>query len=90
MKKVFLSLAIVAALTVVSCKEKTEEKVDTATEAVGQDMHDGMEDAGNAIDSTATKVGEDAKAAATDVKDAAKEGVQKVEEKAKEVKKEMK
>ena len=83
MKKLFVSLAVVAALTVVSCKETTEDKVEDATEAVGNDMEEGMHDAGHAIDSTATEVG-------NDIKDATKEGAEKVEETAKEVKNDMK
>lgn len=83
MKKLFLSLAVVAAMTVVSCKQSTDEKVEDATEAVGHDMENDMHDAGDAIDSTATEVG-------NDIKDATQEGAAKVEETAKEVKNDMK
>ena len=38
MKKIFLSLAVFATLTVVSCKESTTDKVEDATEAVGNDI----------------------------------------------------
>ncbi|MGV9004984.1 hypothetical protein [Flavobacterium sp.] len=90
MKKLFLSFAVVAALMVVSCKEKTEDKVEDATEAVGDDMHEHMDNAGHAIDSTATEVGKRVDEAADDVKDATRNGAAKVEQEAKEVKNDMK
>ena len=70
MKKVFLSLAVIAALTVVSCKQKEAEAapavdstaVDTTTAAAAIDT------AAAAVDTAAAKV-EDAKEA---VKDAVK------------------
>lgn len=82
MKKLFLSLAVIASLTVLSCKDSTENKVEDATEAVGEDIEMNVDHAGDAIDSTATEVGHD-------IKDATKEGAEKVEEKAREVKNEM-
>lgn len=78
MKKVFLSLALVASLLVVSCKETTQDKVEDATEADAA-----AEGAVDAIDSTATVAGDA-------VENAAAEGAAKVEEAAKEVKEEVK
>jgi hypothetical protein len=59
MKKVILALAFVATLTFLSCKETTEDKVEDSMESVGNDIENGLEDAGDAIDSTATKMGND-------------------------------
>lgn len=74
MKKVILALAFVSTLAFVSCKESTEEKVEDATEAVGNEMEEGLENTADAIDSTTTKVGNDIE-----------EGAEKVEEKVEEV-----
>jgi cell division protein ZapA (FtsZ GTPase activity inhibitor) len=68
MKKLFLSLAVMATLTVVSCKETTEDKIEDATEAVGSDIENTMDEAGDAIDSTANKAGDDMENAVEDVK----------------------
>ena len=38
MKKVILALAFVSTLAFVSCKESTEDKIEDATEAVGNDI----------------------------------------------------
>lgn len=59
MKKVFLSLALMTAFLVVSCKESTQEKVEEATEAVGNDIETATEEAIEKIDSTATEVKEE-------------------------------
>ncbi|HEY4616882.1 MAG TPA: hypothetical protein VIH09_01655 [Flavobacterium sp.] len=68
MKKVLLSLALVLAL-MTSCKEKTQDKVGEATEAVGDEMSDAADTTkarvDRAIESGAAKVEE----AAKDVKD---------------------
>lgn len=82
MKKLFLSLAVIASMTMISCKETTEDKVEDATEAVGEDIEMNVDHAGHVMDSTATEVG-------NDIKDATKEGAESVEEKAREVKNEM-
>jgi gas vesicle protein len=74
MKKVILALAFVSTLSFVSCKESTEEKVEDATEAVGNEIETAAENTADAIDSTATKVGNDIE-----------EGAEKVEEKVEEV-----
>lgn len=59
MKKVFLGLALVTSLLIVSCKESTEEKVEEATEAVGEEIQTATENTVDAIDSTATEMGND-------------------------------
>lgn len=68
MKKALLSLALVLAL-MTSCKEKTQDKVGEATEAVGDEMSDAADTTkarvDRAIESGAAKVEE----AAKDVKD---------------------
>ncbi|MGV7106831.1 hypothetical protein [Flavobacterium sp. U410] len=61
MKKVFLGLAMVTALLVVSCKEETKDKVEEATEAVGEDIKTSTEEAAEKIDSTANKVEKEVK-----------------------------
>ena len=51
MKKTLLGLVLMGALFVVSCKEKTtEEKVEDAVEAVGNDIENTAEEAGDAIE----------------------------------------
>ncbi|KGO88818.1 hypothetical protein [Flavobacterium suncheonense] len=82
MKKTLLALAFVGAL-MVSCKEKTEDKVDEAVEAVGTEMTE-------TVDSTAAAAGEAMDSAAAKVEDAAAAGAAKVEAAAKEVKEEVK
>lgn len=77
MKKTLLALAFVGAL-MVSCKEKTEDKVEDATEAVGTEMTDAVDTTAAAIDTTAAKV--EAGAAKVEA------GAAKVEAGAKEVK----
>ncbi|WP_338378425.1 hypothetical protein [uncultured Flavobacterium sp.] len=62
MKKVILALAFISTLAFVSCKESTEDKVEEATEAVGNDIETATENAVDAIDSTATEVGNDIEA----------------------------
>lgn len=69
MKKVFLSLALLATLIVVSCKESTQDKVEEATEAVGNDIQEATEEAVEKIDSTATEVGNDIEEGVEDIKD---------------------
>lgn len=69
MKKAFLSLALLATLIVVSCKESTQDKVEEATEAVGNDIQEATEEAVETIDSTATEVGNDIEEGVKDIKD---------------------
>ncbi len=78
MKKTLLALAFVGAL-LVSCKEKTEEKMDDAADAVGTEMTE-------AVDSTAAAVGEAADSTAAKVDAAVEAGAAKVEAGAKEIK----
>jgi len=59
MKKAILALAFVSTLAFVSCKESTEDKVEDATEAVGNDIETATENAVDAVDSTATEIGND-------------------------------
>ena len=68
MKKVILALAFVSTLAFVSCKESTEDKIEDATEAVGNDIETATDNAVDAIDSTATEVGNDMKEGAKNMK----------------------
>ena len=77
-KKTILAVAFMA-VAMVSCQDKTNAKVEDATEAVGTEIETAAENTADAIDSTATKVGED-------VKEGAEEGAEKVEEVAKDAK----
>lgn len=61
MKKVFLGFAFLAILSLASCKEETKDKVEEATEAVGDDIKASTEEAVEKIDSTATEVKEEVK-----------------------------
>jgi hypothetical protein len=72
MKKVILALAFVSTLAFVSCKESTEDKIEDATEAVGTEIETATENAVDAIDSTATEVGNDMKDGAEKMKEAVK------------------
>lgn len=72
MKKTILALALVSTLAFVSCKETTEDKIEEATEAVGTEMEEKTENAIDAIDSTATKVGNDMEEGAEKVKEVVK------------------
>jgi len=75
MKKVFLSLAVIAALTVVSCKQadaNPEATADTTAVAVVDTVAAAVDTAAAAVDTAAAKVEEAAKAV-----EAAKEEVKK-------------
>ncbi|UPQ80046.1 hypothetical protein M0M57_04220 [Flavobacterium azooxidireducens] len=54
MKKVILSLVFVAALTVVSCKEKETEVVEETTTEVVEEVAVPVEEAVEVVDSAAT------------------------------------
>ena len=59
MKKTLLGLVLMGALFVVSCKEKTtEEKVEDAVEAVGNDIENTAEEAGDAIENAVDETGQ--------------------------------
>jgi uncharacterized protein YcfL len=76
MKKVFLSLAVVAALTVVSCKnasENAEAAADSAVVAVDSAATEAVE----TVDSAAAAAVDTAAAAATEAVEAVKEEVKK-------------
>ena len=65
MKKVILSLVFVAALTVVSCKEKeAEATMDETTEAVEETATEVVEEAATVVDSAAAQVEEAVETAA--------------------------
>ena len=72
MKKVILALALVSTFAFVSCKESTEDKVEDATEAVGTEIETATEDAVDAIDSTATEIGNDMEEGAEKMEEAVK------------------
>jgi hypothetical protein len=75
MKKVFLSLAVIAALTVVSCKQadaNAESTADTTAFAAVDTVAAAVDTAAAAVDTAAAKVEEAAKAV-----EAAKEEVKK-------------
>lgn len=61
MKKAFLGLALLSTFLVISCKEATQDKVEEATEAIGNDIETATENTIDAIDSTATEIGNDIK-----------------------------
>lgn len=59
MKKTLLGLVLMGALFVVSCKEKTtEEKVEDAVEAVGNDIENKAEEAGDVIENAVDETGQ--------------------------------
>lgn len=61
MKKTILAMAIMA-VTMISCQDKTKEKVNDATEAIGEDIDSKLDTAAvkidTAIDSAQSKTGE--------------------------------
>ena len=61
MKKTILAMAFVA-VTMVSCQDKTKDKVEDATEAVGNDVEQEMDtlatETGEVIDTVQAKTGE--------------------------------
>ena len=88
MKKIFLSLAFLAvlfcfasSLTLVSCQEKTKEKLENATDAVGTEMEQKMDTLGQKLDSLGNKI----ETAADTVRSKTKKVAEKVEEGAKKV-----
>lgn len=71
MKKVFLSLAIVAALTVVSCKQaeaEVEATADSAAVEVVEEVAPVADSAAAVVDSAAAATGEAVEAATEEVK----------------------
>jgi hypothetical protein len=62
MNKTLLTLAFVATLTMISCKQETKDQVGEATDAVGTEMGEAVDTAAvkmnAAIDSTKVKMGE--------------------------------
>jgi hypothetical protein len=56
MKKVFLSLAMIALLTI-SCQEKTKEETGEAADAMGTEMEQKMDTVGMEMDTATTKAG---------------------------------
>jgi cell division protein ZapA (FtsZ GTPase activity inhibitor) len=56
MKKVFLSLAMIA-LLVVSCQEKTKEETGEAADAIGNDIEQKVDTLGMEMDTATTKAG---------------------------------
>ena len=69
MKKTILTLAFVSTLAFFSCKESTQDKVEEATEAVGEEIETATENTIDAIDSTATEVGKDIENGVEEVKE---------------------
>ncbi len=56
MKKSFLFLVAILALSFNSCREKTQEKTQDAIEAIGEDIEDNTKKAGEKIEEGADKV----------------------------------
>lgn len=58
MKKVFVAIALIGfTFSTISCRETTEEKMEDAAEAAGNDIEDGARDAGNAVENAADNAG---------------------------------
>ncbi len=76
MKKVFLSLAIVAALTVVSCKQAEGDAAATA-DSVATNVDSVATEAVETIDSTAAAATDSVEATAAEATEAVKEEVKK-------------
>ena len=83
MKKTLLGLAVVAALTIISCKQETKDKVGEATDAIGTEMD-------QAVDTAAVKVDAAIDSTKSKISNKMKEGAAKMNEKAEEMKEESK
>jgi len=72
MKKVVLSLALISALTVVSCDKKTDQKAESVTEASAEQLEKEADTLVKEVDSTVEKtketIEENVKAAKEDLK----------------------
>ena len=76
MKKVFLSLAVIAALTVVSCKQAETAPEETAVDSTMATAEETVDSAAMVVDS-ATTVATDAAATATEAAATATEAAKK-------------
>jgi cell division protein ZapA (FtsZ GTPase activity inhibitor) len=83
MKKTLLGLAIVAALTIISCKQETKDKVGEATDAIGTEMD-------QAVDTAAVKVDAAIDSTKSKISTKMKEGAAKMDQKADQMKEEAK
>ncbi|WP_037316159.1 hypothetical protein [Salegentibacter sp. Hel_I_6] len=61
MKKVILLLLATFSLSLYSCRESTQEKTEDAVEAIGKDIEDNVNKAGEKVKEGAKKVEEGAK-----------------------------
>lgn len=61
MKKLVFILVATFTLSLYSCRENTQEKTEDAVEAIGKDIEDGVNKAGDKIKEGADKVEEGAK-----------------------------
>jgi hypothetical protein len=79
MKKTLLGLAVIAVLTLVSCKQDTKDKVGEATDAIGAEMD-------QAVDTAAVKVDAAIDSTKSKISNKMKEGAAKMDQKADEMK----
>ena len=68
MKKVVLSLALIGALTVVSCDKKVDQKVESETEISADTLEQNQDSTNTEKDSTVEKTGEAVKEEASKAK----------------------
>ena len=85
MKKLILSLAV-ASVVLVSCQDKTKEKLEDAKDAIGTEVEQKMDTLGQKIDTLGQKI----ETAADSLKSKTKQAAEKVEEGAKKVKESVK
>lgn len=85
MKKIIISLAL-ASIILVSCQEKTKEKLEDAKEAIGTEVEQKMDTFGKKIDTLGHKI----EIAADSLKSKTKKATEKIEEGAKKVKESVK
>ena len=83
MKKTLLGLAVVTALTFVSCKQETKDKVGVATDAIGEEMD-------QAVDTAAVKVDAAIDSTKSKISNKMKEGAAKMNQKADQMKEDAK
>lgn len=83
MRNTLLGLAIVATLTIASCKQETKDKVGEATDAIGAEMD-------QAVDTAAVKVDAAIDSTKSKISTKMKEGAAKLDQKADQIKEDAK
>ena len=83
MKKLFLLFAVATmSLSIYSCRETTEEKTEDAVEAMGEDVENAAEEAGNEMEEAGQDVENAAENAETEMEQEVEEEVNETDDNA--------